>query len=92
MSDAANLLAAQLLIMREKVMRLMQVLVSSGTSYNTSAGEIGRIADAFEKAGSYGDAEAMRVVARNYRIRVLEVQGQIAALRHQHADLYEDPS
>ena len=92
MSDAANPLAAQLLIVREQVMKLMQLLVSNGTTYNTSAGEIARIADAFEKAGSYGEAEAMRVVARYYRIRVLEVQGQIAALRHQHADLYEDPS
>ena len=92
MSDGADPLAAQLSILREKLMRLMQVLVSNGTTYDTSADEMATIADAFEESGSFEDAEAMRVVARNYRIRVLEVQGQIAALRHQHADLYEDPS
>ena len=43
-SNAANPLLAQLLIVREQVMRLMQVLVSNGTTYNTSAGEIARIA------------------------------------------------
>jgi hypothetical protein len=91
-SDATDPLTAQTLIVREQVMRLMQVLVSDGTSYERSAGEIARIADIFEQNGSFGEAEAMRVLARNYRIRVLEVQGQIAGLRHRYADLYEDPS
>ncbi|MGH1574949.1 hypothetical protein ACRAWG_35330 [Methylobacterium sp. P31] len=91
MSGVTNPLSAQLLIVREKVMRLMQVLVSDGTSYERSAVEIARIADIFDQNGSFGEAEALRVLARNYRIRVLEMQGQIAALRHQYADLYEDP-
>ena len=92
MSNGADYLKAQHSIVREQVMRLTQVLVSNGTTYNTTADEMARIADAFEQTGSFGDAEAMRLVGRNYRIRVLEVQGQIAALRHRHADLYEDPS
>jgi hypothetical protein len=84
-------LAKQLLIVREQVMRLMQALVRDGTTYDTSAGETARMADIFERNGCFGEAEAMRVVARNYRIRVLDVQGQIAALRHQYASLYKDP-
>ncbi len=92
MSDATDPLFAQLLIVREHVMRLMQVLVSEGSTYETSAGEMARIADICEQNGSFGGAEAMRVVARTYRIRVLEVQGQIAALRTQYASLYEDQS
>ena len=92
MRDAAGPLAAQLSIVRQQVLKLMQALVGHGMTYETSAAEIAGIADIFEQTGSFGEAEAMRVVARNYRIRVLELQGQIAALRHQHADLYEDPS
>ena len=92
MREAADPLAAQLSIVRQQVLRLMQALVSHGITYETSAGEIASIADIFEESGSFGEAEAMRVVARNYRIRALELQGQIAALQRQHADLYEDPT
>jgi hypothetical protein len=90
--DATDPAPAQLSIVREQVLKLMQALVSHGITYETSAGEIASIADIFEESGSFGEAEAMRVVARNYRIRVLELQGQIAALQHQHADLYGDPT
>lgn len=92
MSDPTDPLISQLLIVREKVMKLMQALVNDGTTYERSAGEIARIADIFEQNDSFCEAEAMRVLARDYRIRVLEVQGQIAALRYQYSDLYEDPS
>lgn len=87
MSDAASPLTAQLLNVHEQVLKLMQVLVRDGTTYETSAAEIALAADIFEQNGSFGEAEAMRVVARNHRIRVLEAQAQIAALRCQYADL-----
>lgn len=92
MSDVPDFLTAQHSRVRETLVRLMQVLVREGTTYEKSAVDITRIADIFDQNGSFGEAEAMRALARNYRIRVLEVQGQIAALRHQHADLYKDPS
>ena len=92
MNDATDPLAAQLSTVRKEAIKLMQALVREGTTYETSAGEISKVADSFEQNGSFGEAEAMRVLARNYRIRVLEVQGQIAALRHQTASLYGDPS
>jgi hypothetical protein len=91
-SDVPDFLTAQLTEVRTTVVRLMQVLVRDGTTYEKSAGEIAGLADIFDQNGSFGEAEAMRVVARNYRIRILEVQGRIAALRHQYADLYEDLS
>jgi hypothetical protein len=91
-SDATDPLAAQLSTVRKEAIRLMQALAREGTTYETSAGEISKVADSIEQNGGFGEAEAMRVLARNYRIRVLEVQGQIAALRHQYASLYGDPS
>ncbi|UIY43523.1 hypothetical protein [Methylobacterium radiotolerans] len=46
----------------------------------TLAGEIAAAAKAVERDGCFGEAEALRVVARHYRIRGLEARSQFASL------------
>lgn len=60
---------------------LMQVLASGIIEDEVLASEISAIAHIAGRQTRLGEAEALRTIARNHRIRILEAQGWLAALR-----------
>lgn len=65
----------------EAALDLVRVLAGDIVSDEALAGEIAAIAYLAEREGRFGEAEATRAIARNHRIRALEAQGYLAALR-----------
>ena len=65
---------------REAV-ELMRVLARGLVIDEALAGEIAEIARTAERECLVDEAEALRAIARNHRIRALEAQGYLAALR-----------
>ena len=60
--------------MPRDVLELMRALYGRIASHEAQAAQAARKADAFEQDGRYGEAELLRILARDHRIRVLEVR------------------
>jgi hypothetical protein len=75
--------------MREEAQMLMRALFRGIVADETMAGEAVHIADEAEGRGQYGEAEALRAVSRNHRIRVLETRAHIAMLQAEFGPLSE---
>ncbi|MGX9984590.1 hypothetical protein [Methylobacterium fujisawaense] len=66
--------------MPRDVLELVRALYSQiGTHEALAAQGVGK-AETFERDGRYGEAELLRILARDHRIRVLEVRAHIGLL------------
>lgn len=59
---------------------LMRQLTNEMLADEALASAIAQTADEVERDGCFGEAEVLRVVARNHRIRALQGQAQFAGL------------
>jgi hypothetical protein len=66
--------------MPRDVLDLMRALYGRIVSHEAQAAQAARKADAFERDGRYGEAELLRVLARNHRIRAMEVRAHIGLI------------
>ncbi|MGT2482338.1 hypothetical protein ACU4GR_33695 (plasmid) [Methylobacterium oryzae CBMB20] len=59
---------------------LMRALNGRIIAHEAMATQAARKADAFEQDGRYGEAELLRILARDHRIRAMEVRAHIGLL------------
>jgi hypothetical protein len=59
----------------------MRSLKNEVSADETLAHAVAQSAEAFEQAGCFGEAEALRLVARHHRIRGLEARSRFVILR-----------
>ncbi|MGH1572078.1 hypothetical protein ACRAWG_39025 (plasmid) [Methylobacterium sp. P31] len=59
---------------------LMRALYGRVTFHEALAAQGARKAEAFERDGRYGEAELLRILARDHRIRAMEVRAHIGLL------------
>jgi hypothetical protein len=73
--------------MREQALTVMRALVSGIVADQAIAAELACIAYRADRNGRHDEAEALRVVCRNHRIRILEARAHIAALEAEFGSL-----
>jgi hypothetical protein len=73
--------------MREQALTLIRALVGGIVADEVTVAELARIAYAEDRNGRHGDAEALRAVCRNHRIRILEARAHIAMLEAEFGPL-----
>ncbi|MHB2209727.1 hypothetical protein [Methylobacterium sp. CM6257] len=66
--------------MPRAVLELMRALYGRIASHEVLAAQTARKAEAFERDGRYGEAELLRILARDHRIRALKVRVHIGLL------------
>ncbi|TXM91967.1 hypothetical protein [Methylobacterium sp. WL116] len=74
--------------MHEAVLQLMCILASGIETEEASADQLGAIA---AKASALGDdliAKGLAAVARNHRVRALELQSELAAVSMTHGGIF----
>jgi hypothetical protein len=74
-------------LMREQALTLIRALVGGVVSDEVIAAELSRIACEADRNGRHGEAEALRAVCRNHRIRILEARAHIAMLEAEFGPL-----